>query len=363
MISASLRSEAPQWAGSFAYGIEVQVELRILERDRQATRGVGCRGDPRDPGRRPARPPRRPAARRAGRRRAARRCSSPGGAIVPRADPRRRARRRRRGAAGDRPGHAADRGPARPRAPGCVPERVLGHRPRRGRAVRAAAARRARRRADRGGAARDRSRRGGVARPGRRAARRRRGPLVAICMATYEPAGRPASSARSTRSARRRTATGSASSATTARDPERFAAIEAASRRRPALRRLALAARGSASTATSSGRSRWRRPARTLVAMADQDDAWYPDKLEALLRRARRRAARLQRRADRRPRRRVDRRDLLEHAGATTTPTCSRCWWPTASPARHRCSAGSCSTTRCPSRPPSSRTSTTTGSR
>ena len=47
----------------------------------------------------------------------------------------------------------------------------------------------------------------------------------------------------------------------------------------------------------------------------------------------------------------------------TTTPTCSRCWWRTRSPAPPRCSRGRCSTTRCRSRPRSSRTSTITGSR
>ncbi len=62
------------------------------------------------------------------------------------------------------------------------------------------------------------------------------------------------------------------------------------------------------------------------------------------------------------PRRRADLRDVVEPSAATTTAICSRCWSPTRSPARRRCSAASCWTTRCRFRPPSSPTSTTTGS-
>ena len=122
---------------------------------------------------------------------------------------------------------------------------------------------------------------------------------------------------------------------------------------------------GSASTATSSARSRWRRPAPRYVALADQDDAWHPDKLATLLARARRRPARLQRRARRR---RATARVLADtywsRAHATTTPTCSRCWSPTRSPAPPRCSARDAARRRAavPARA-SSRTSTTTGSR
>ena len=46
----------------------------------------------------------------------------------------------------------------------------------------------------------------------------------------------------------------------------------------------------------------------------------------------------------------------------TTTRTCFRCWWRTASPAQHRCSGASCSTRPCRYRRPSSPSSTTTGS-
>ena len=39
---------------------------------------------------------------------------------------------------------------------------------------------------------------------------------------------------------------------------------------------------GSASTATSSGRSRWCPPTAQLIALSDQDDVWHPDKLATL---------------------------------------------------------------------------------
>ena len=65
--------------------------------------------------------------------------------------------------------------------------------------------------------------------------------------------------------------------------PERFAAHPGGARRRPALPALARLAAGSASIATSSARWRWRPPAASHVALADQDDAWHPDKLATLL--------------------------------------------------------------------------------
>ena len=160
------------------------------------------------------------------------------------------------------------------------------------------------------------------------------------------------------------TATGSASSATTARTRRASPRSRRAVAGDPRFVALALAARGSASTATSSARSRWRRRAAQYVALADQDDAWHPDKLETLLARARRRAARLQRRADRR--------------SATARVIADTYWEQRAQqPLRPALAAGRqlrhrrglavpaprCSTTRCRSRRRSSRTSTTTGSR
>ena len=42
-----------------------------------------------------------------------------------------------------------------------------------------------------------------------------------------------------------------------------------------------------------------------------------------------------------------DLRDVVGPRGATTTPICCRCWSPTPSPVRPRCSGASCSSTRC----------------
>ena len=123
----------------------------------------------------------------------------------------------------------------------------------------------------------------GLAEPGRGGrAPAPEGPFVAICMATYEPPS-DMFAARSTRSAPRRTATGSASSATTARAPSASPRCEMCS---PATTRFVarpLAGSGSASTATSSGPWRWLPRAAGYVAMADQDDHWHADKLETLL--------------------------------------------------------------------------------
>ena len=121
---------------------------------------------------------------------------------------------------------------------------------------------------------------------------------------------------------------------------------------------------GSASTATSSARWRWRPPGRSYVALADQDDAWHPDKLATLL--AELGDAQLvysdARVVD------GDGRVLADsywgRAQQQPHATCSRCWWRTRSPAPPRCfPALAAATTRCRSRPRSSRTSTTTGSR
>ena len=49
---------------------------------------------------------------------------------------------------------------------------------------------------------------------------------------------------------------------------------------RPALRRLALRRAGSASTGTSSVRSRMAPAEAELLALCDQDDRWYPEKLD-----------------------------------------------------------------------------------
>ncbi len=88
------------------------------------------------------------------------------------------------------------------------------------------------------------------------------------------------SAARSSRSARRPTRTGCASSATTARGPGTIAAMRGGARRRRALRALALGPRRRGFYATSSARWRSRRPAPATSRMADQDDAWHPDKLD-----------------------------------------------------------------------------------
>ena len=176
---------------------------------------------------------------------------------------------------------------AGPRAPGAGPAVVLG--------LRARLA---------GGG----DRRGG-ARRGSRSARssRRSTPRaaeVAICMATYEPPldllpppGRvdPRADPRGLdlRGQRRLLRHRSAS--------PRCSEVR---RRRSALRRLALDRGGSASTATSSARSRWRRPERGSSRWPTRTTRWHPDKLETLRAELGGRPARLQRRARDRRRRR-----------------------------------------------------------
>ena len=136
---------------------------------------------------------------------------------------------------------------------------------------------------------------------GARPRRRRR---VAICMATYDPPldllRRQLDSIRAQTHANWVCVISDDCSR-----PERFAAICGGGRRRSALRAVARAAAARllpqlrARAVAGAGR------ARDYVALADQDDAWHPDKLATLLARARRRAARLQRRADRRRGRRA----------------------------------------------------------
>ena len=90
------------------------------------------------------------------------------------------------------------------------------------------------------------------------------------------------SAARSSRSARRRSPTGSASSATTARSRTRSPRCRRRSAATSASCSRARTA-GSASTRTSSARCRSRPPAPATSRMADQDDDWHPDKLETLV--------------------------------------------------------------------------------
>ena len=82
---------------------------------------------------------------------------------------------------------------------------------------------------------------------------------------------------------------------------------------------------GSASTATSSARSRSRRAGARFVALADQDDAWHPEKLATLLAeigdaRLIYSDARIVERG--RPARGPD---VLEPAAQQPPPTCARC--------------------------------------
>ena len=133
------------------------------------------------------------------------------------------------------------------------------------------------------------------------------------------------SGARSTRSARRRTANWVCVISDDCSSPERFAAMRGRRGRRSPLRRSRARRGGCASTTTSSARSRWRPPTADYVAMADQDDFWHPDKLETLLDRDRERPARLQRRPDRPPGRRADLRHLLEPAAQQPLETSPRC--------------------------------------
>ena len=154
------------------------------------------------------------------------------------------------------------------------------------------------------------------------------GPLVAICMATYDPP--PDLLRRQLESIRAQTHRNwvcviSDDCST----PERFAALERGGR--PATRASRCRARraGAASTATSSAPWRWPRPTRTTWRMADQDDDWHPDKLATLLDGAGRCAAGVQRPAGDLAPGRAAGRHLLVDRDATTTPTSPRCWWPT----------------------------------
>ena len=192
--------------------------------------------------------------------------------------------------------------------------------------------------------------------------RRRRG-LIAVCMATYEPD--PALFRRPGRVAPRadRRPTGSASISDDALGPggasprsrdvlgddPRFVV----SRSRRAARLLPqLRARA----------ARSRRAEAELIALCDQDDRWHPDKL-AVLRDALGGAQLVysdQRLVDADGARAA--RHAVGGARATTTPTSSRCWSPTASPAPRRCSGARSPSSRCrsPTRPGCR--STTTGS-
>ncbi len=92
-----------------------------------------------------------------------------------------------------------------------------------------------------------------------------------------------------------------------------YAAIERCARRGPAVRRLPRPPR--LGFYRNFERALALVPADAqYVAMADQDDAWHPDKLATLISADRRCAARLQRRSRRLARRRADLRDLVEPA-------------------------------------------------
>ena len=119
---------------------------------------------------------------------------------------------------------------------------------------------------------------------------------------------------------------------------------------------------GSASTATSSARSGWRRPrpptspppTRTTAGIRTSSRRCWPSSAA--------RASPTATRAWSPPTARCS-PTPTGAAATTTTRACSRCWWPTRSPARRRCSPPRCSRTPSPSPRPSSPTSTTTGSR
>ena len=119
--------------------------------------------------------------------------------------------------------------------------------------------------------------------------------------------------ARSSRSAPRPIATGSAWSATTARSPKtlrRHRGVLATTRASCS----PLSCSGSASTGTSSGRCRSRRPRPSSWRSPTRTTAGTQDKLEMLLARDRRRAARVQRCPHRRRGRRGARRHVLAAA-------------------------------------------------
>ena len=247
------------------------------------------------------------------------------------------AARRRRGAAARRVRDAAAGDAAQRDGPDGYAQRVLGHRADRGRARRGAASR------------------WGCA-PGSRAAARRRRRSAAIPLRAA-PSSRVAGAGAARRRSAWRPATRRSSCSARQVDsiraqthtdwvcvvsddcsaPERFAAIQEVLARRPALRALArppparllpqLRARAGAG-ARRGGLRRARRPGRPLAPGQARDAAG----------RARRRAPRLQRRPGGRARRPRARRQLLGPAHEQPHRACSRCWWPTRSPAPRRCS-------------------------
>ncbi len=104
-------------------------------------------------------------------------------------------------------------------------------------------------------------------------------------------------------------------------------------------------------------------PEAELVALSDQDDDWYPEKLERLIAGLRARGAlvfsdmRITNRAGR------DLADTYWGTAASTTPTSARWSSPTPSPGPPLCSGRTCSTTCCRSRRGTAPPTTITGSR
>ena len=154
------------------------------------------------------------------------------------------------------------------------------------------------------------------------------GPLVAICMATYNPP--PALLRRQLESIRAQT---HRNWVCVIRDdcsgPDRLRRAPSRRRGRPAL---------PACRARHAGCGFYRNFERALalapaaadyVALADQDDRWHPEKLETLLGRDRRRAARLQRRSGSSARRASCSRTRTGAGATQPRQACSRCWWPT----------------------------------
>ncbi len=177
-----------------------------------------------------------------------------------------------------------------------LPQRLLGHRrgSRRGGPLRRSAlrARLARRRG------RSSARRSARSRPARRRStpRARRRAAVAICMATYDPP--PALLERQLESIRAQTHRNWVCVISDdCSQPERFAALRGVVGDDPRFVRLALATRRLGFYRNFERALALAPAGARYVALADQDDRWHPDKLATLLRRARRRAARLQRRA------------------------------------------------------------------
>ena len=186
-------------------------------------------------------------------------------------------------------------------------QRLLGpgaDRPRAGRRASCAL----RRRLDGGGTARRRSARIAAARrPSRPSRVAGAGRRARWSRSAWPPTSRRStcSRARSSRSAPRPTRDWVCVISDDCSRPERFAAMRA--RSSATTRASCSRARrgGSASTATSSARSRWRRARRALRRARRPGRPLAPRQARDAARRARRRAARLQRRADRRPRRRA----------------------------------------------------------